>query len=667
MKIFQTLLDVLEGYCGSHDVNGYYFLNNNIEQFISFADIAGKAREIAGYIQSLPNYQVQGRAIIFCNPGLDFILAAYAALYAGLVIVPINPDKYSSEDDFISLNLHIRPQLIITANHLSAKYSEYLVKHEQLNNIIELNLNNIISTTRHVWSNPDLDSNSLAMLQYTSGTTGPKKCVMLSHGNLLHNLELISKGFSLSKADKGVIWLPPYHDMGFIGGILQPLFGGFSVILFSPLEFVRNPIRWLKVIAKYKATCSGGPNFSYDLCIKKYSPDIAGLDLSSWQVAFVGAEQIKKSTLEKFSNLYSTAKFSSRAFYPCYGLSEATLIVSGGLRQEKCKTHNFRIENKCAILRKDDEINVQSSNIISVGPVLVSKYLIVDPSTEQVCHELQIGEIWLQGNTVAKGYWGDPELSKAKFEMSSSISQGKYLRTGDLGFIYHNELYLLGRMDDLIALNGNKISPEYIESVLIQQYHQQITQFCLLPCPDANGNNNILLVCECNSVLLKAMNYSDVCSKLLADFINLFHFPPREIILLKSMTLPRTHNGKIKRNLALDWVLQQKLKPVFTWSNKRVDTNIEKILPRVYEEKKLAEIFSSILGIEYSSISINDDFFSLNGSSIQALSLVNMINNIFHTDLTLHVIYKPQTIAELALTIAKRQAELYNQPILGGA
>jgi acyl-CoA synthetase (AMP-forming)/AMP-acid ligase II len=338
------------------------------------------------------------------------------------------------------------------------------------------------------------------MIQYTSGSTGAPNGVMLSHGNLLHNLEQIRLRFEHTEHSHGLIWLPPYHDMGLIGGILQPLYAGFPVTLMSPMHFLQQPLRWLQAISLFQATTSGGPNFAYELCVERIEPEeCEGLDLSTWSVAFTGAEPVRAETLERFVAAFEPFGFRREALYPCYGLAEATLMVSGGSRSAApviAHLHSESLENAqvVSVTREDQE----SRCLVGCGHNLDrQEIVIVDPEHLRQKPKGEVGEIWVRGPSVGQGYWGRPEQSKATFQAYLADSgDGPFLRTGDLGFVKEGELFITGRLKDLIILNGRNLYPQDIERT-VEESHPSIRPGCCVAFSvNAQGEERLIVVAE---------------------------------------------------------------------------------------------------------------------------------------------------------------------------
>jgi acyl-CoA synthetase (AMP-forming)/AMP-acid ligase II len=350
------------------------------------------------------------------------------------------------------------------------------------------------------WRHPAVTGGTLAFLQYTSGSTASPKGVMVSHANLLHNSALIHRNFKNSPDSRGVIWLPPYHDMGLIGGILQPLYGGFPVSLMSPIEFLLKPRRWLEAISRMRATISGGPNFAYDLCVRKIPPEQrASLDLSHWKLAFNGAEAVRHETLERFTAAFAPHGFRRAAFYPCYGLAEATLLVAGPRDSAAPVVHAVQrspLEHKRAVAASIDDRDAW--NLVSCGRASPDQRLaIVDPETHLRSPPGHIGEIWVSGPSVARGYWQQPEQTERSFGARlADTGEGPFLRTGDMGFMHDGELYITGRHKDLISVGGRKHYSEDVEQT-VEKSHPWIKPSCCAAFSiDVAGEERLVVAAE---------------------------------------------------------------------------------------------------------------------------------------------------------------------------
>jgi len=323
-------------------------------------------------------------------------------------------------------------------------------------------------------------SHSLALIQYTSGSTAEPKGVMISHGNLLHNSAYINRVFALIPDSVTVTWLPAFHDMGLTNGIIQPVYKGRPCFLMPPVSFLMRPIRWLQAISRYKATISGGPNFAYELCARRVTPEQRStLDLSRWDVAYNGAEPVRADTMKQFTATFASCGFRPSAFHPCYGLAEATLLVSGGsLRDEMFRgIHVAALEQNRVVEASEQHQNVRT--LVSSGHAMFdTKIVIVHPELLTTCAPHEVGEIWVSGPSVTQGYWNRPEETERTCRAyRKDTGEGPYLRTGDLGFIKDGELFVTGRLKDLIIISGRKLYPHDIE-LTVERSHPALRPAC---------------------------------------------------------------------------------------------------------------------------------------------------------------------------------------------
>ncbi|MBL8148827.1 MAG: fatty acyl-AMP ligase [Blastocatellia bacterium] len=433
---------------------------------LTYGELALKSRAIAAVLQE--QNAAGERALLVFPPGNDYIAAFFGCLYAGVIAVPVYPPGINqSLSRLQAIAFDARAKIALTTSDIVAQINSSQIKEAAA---IKWIATDIISTeVASNWKLPSIDAETLAFLQYTSGSTSTPKGVMVTHGNLLHNQSLIKEAFGHSEKSVVAGWLPLYHDMGLIGNVLQPLYVGATCVLMSPISFLQKPLRWLKAISSYKATTSGGPNFSYELCVKKISEqDRQTLDLSSWQIAFNGAEPIRYETIERFAKAFAPSGFSKKAFFPCYGLAEATLFVTGnsyspesGLRfvEKQPFENNLLIET----LQNED-----SYRLVGSGK-LATKILIVDPESRRVSSPNMVGEVWISGESVAKGYWKQEKETEETFRaFTEDTKEGPFLRTGDLGFLRDGELFVTGRIKDLI-INLNTSSSHFHR--LIQLLH----------------------------------------------------------------------------------------------------------------------------------------------------------------------------------------------------
>lgn len=472
-----SLVDLLR-YRATHQPNqqGFTFLVDGETEtlHLTYAELDTKARAIAAALQSVCT--PGDRALLVYQPGLEYISAFFGCLYAGVIAVPIYPPRPNRS--LVRLQSVIADShaiVALTTHSILSKLERQLIDAVEMRALRWLATDSIdVSQSCHACQDMEPGGHDVAFLQYTSGSTATPKGVMITHHNLLHNLELIYQCFEHSSDSQGVIWLPPYHDMGLIGGILQPLYGGFPVALMSPFIFLQSPIRWLQAISRYQATTSGGPNFAYDLCLRKVKPEqLQDLELSSWQVAFNGAEPISAQTLQDFATTFKPCGFRSEAFFPCYGLAEATLIVSGGqtMAQPAIKTvQGAALEQHQVVPITANDPDART--LVGCGSALQGQQIVIaDPETLCQCSAEEVGEIWVAGDSIAQGYWQQTEVSAETFHAYlADTGAGPFLRTGDYGFIADAELFVTGRLKDVIIINGRNHYPQDIEWTVIQSY-----------------------------------------------------------------------------------------------------------------------------------------------------------------------------------------------------
>ncbi|MGH9889277.1 MAG: fatty acyl-AMP ligase, partial [bacterium] len=316
------------------------------------------------------------------------------------------------------------------------------------------------------WRDASVDSNALAFLQYTSGSTAAPKGVMVSHANLLHNLAYAEWAAKNDERTVSVSWLPVIHDMGLIEGVLGPLYGGYRAYLMAPASFLQRPIRWLRAITRYRATTSGGPNFAYDLCARKVGADqLAELDLRSWRIAYNGAEPIRAETLHAFHARFCEAGFRWSSFYPVYGLAESTLLVSTGGPGDEPVIRDVDAEALSrGRFRTTHVTGVATKSLVSSGPLgFDTRVVIADPETGERCTDGRVGEIWVSSPSVARGYWRREVETRDTFDARLATGEGPFLRTGDLGIMRDGELFVTGRIKDVLIVRGLKHYPQDLE------------------------------------------------------------------------------------------------------------------------------------------------------------------------------------------------------------
>jgi len=399
--------------------------------------------------------------------------------------------------------------------------------------------------------------------------------VALSHRNVLHNAALIAEAFEFTPDSRCVMWLPPYHDMGLVGGIIEPLYAGMRTVLLSPLAFLQRPCRWLQAVSRYQATFSGGPNFSYDLCVRKITPEQkATLDLHSWKLAFNGAETVHAQTLEKFAETFAEHGFRRESLYPCYGLAEATLFVAGGRRETGFRVRHLdrhqMQRRRIRRTREGEEHDVEKSyTVVGCGqPWGGQKVIIVDPETRTLCDSTQIGEIWLSGDSVAKGYWNRPRETCYAFQaFLADTGEGPFLRTGDLGFLEEDQLFISGRLKDLIIIRGRNHYPDDIERTVAQSHPALRSDLAVAFGLEMDGEERLIIAQGVERKFIQVLDIGEVLRNICEAVTSQHGLRAQAIMLVKPKDIPKTSSGKLRRDAFRANFVERTLAPIACWEN----------------------------------------------------------------------------------------------------
>lgn len=545
------------------------------EVSLTYQQLNQKAKAIAGHLLSVK--ATGERALLLYQPGLEFITAFFGCLYAGVLAVPVYPPRRNQQMTRLqAIKKDAQAAFALTTTSVLAKIEHSLKQETELAALHYIATENFGSNFADDWQAPKVRSDTLAFLQYTSGSTNRPKGAMVSHSNLLHNMEMIKMVFQQTEESICVGWLPLFHDMGLIGNVLQSVYLGRPSILMSPMAFLQKPLRWLNAISRYKATTSGGPNFAYDLCVDKITSDErTSLDLSSWEMAFNGAEPVRAETLERFATTFASCGFRREAFYPCYGMAEATLFVSGGV-----KTSPPVLQTVYApVLEQNQVVLANSQNqrcrvFVGCGKTwLDQKVIIVNPETLLECPPNQVGEIWLTGASVAQGYWNRPEETKYTFRAYlKDTSSGPFLRTGDLGFFKDGELFITGRLKDLIIIRGRNHYPQDIE-LTVEQSHPALRSGCGAAFAiEVNEQEQLVVVQEVDRSYLHKLNVDEVIRAIRQVVSEQHELQVHAVMLLKTAGIPKTSSGKIQRHSCRIGFLEGSLDVVGEWTaNSEVD------------------------------------------------------------------------------------------------
>lgn len=555
------------------DVTAFTFLKSDQERVtITYGELDARAQDIARRL--LDSAKRGDRAMLMYQPGIEFIEAFLGCLYAGIIAAPAYPPRKNRNfERLIAIGKNCDPKLLLC--------SDYTRRNVEGDFAAALPGTEVIVTDRIQqvadWRLPEVSLNDTAFLQYTSGSTANPKGVIVSHTNIAANEKSITESFGHSSDTVSCGWLPLFHDMGLIGNVLQPLYIGGPCVFMSPVSFLTQPIRWLRAISEFKATTSGGPNFAYEHCVKKIiDEECVGIDLSSWKIAYNGSEPVQDRSLRKFAEKFSPYGFDPRAFFPCYGLAEATLFVSGGLFNPDAEPVR-PAEIAASSAAADVPLSVTSCGVAATN----LNVRIVDPGTNEPQTEGGIGEIWMRGNSISSGYWRNPTQTAEQFgaTINCSSSNGEaYFRSGDLGFICDDELYVTGRRKDLIIIRGRNIYPQDIEATVERLASEAAANSVAAFAITVDDSEHIAVVMEGNRLhvrLAKAIETGSIDSDPDMQSVAQKHIDQiasmRELILAEfdmrvdhfayvlPGQFPRTSSGKVQRQVSKKGLEQEAL------------------------------------------------------------------------------------------------------------
>jgi len=516
----------------------------------SYADLDRRARALGAVLTARG---LGGeRALLLYPAGLEFLAGFFGCLYAGAVAVPAYPPRRRRALARLEgVCRDARPAVVLTTAALAARVRDWLAEHPELAATPWLATDDPDASPAEAWRPPGVAARDLALLQYTSGSTGDPRGVMVRHGDLLANQEAIRRAFRQGPESVVVGWLPLYHDMGLIGNVLQPLYTGGRCVLMSPVAFLQRPLRWLRAIDRHRATTSGGPDFAYDLCARKVRPDeAAGFDLASWRVAFNGAEPVRAATLERFAAAFAACGFDRSAFRPCYGLAEATLLVSGERAGEQPLVRSFLAE-ELARHRAVSDPSCVGPALVGCGVVAAGQEVrVVDPDTREPVPAGAVGELWVAGAGVAAGYWRRPQESHAAFGAHLASGAGPFLRTGDLGFLADGQLFVTGRLKDLVILRGRNVYPQDVEATA-QASHPAVrpggsAAFAV----ELDGAERLVVACEIEP--RAAADPVEVAETVRIRTGEEHEVPVHEVVVVPAGSIPRTSSGKLRRGACRD-------------------------------------------------------------------------------------------------------------------
>ena len=564
---------------------------------VSYRELHERAEAIAAAIVRSPG-DSDGRVLLAREPGIEWVASFFACLYVGRIAVPFPEPRRASEDARWRKVAHSAGvTLVLTSAKTAPLFGRAPESAADWT---------VLITEEQVESPQDgvtHEPSEIAFLQYTSGSTGDPKGVMVSHENLFHNLVAIRERFGHSRESRGVIWLPPYHDMGLIGGILQPIFVGFPVLLIPPSTFIRAPFRWLEAVSEYGATTSGGPSFAYQAAAQRITEaQKEQLDLKAWSVAFVGAEMVRAEALRAFVEAFSACGFREESFSPCYGLAEATLMVTAPARGE-----GWRLAGSA---------ESQNERVLCGAAALETEIQIIDSATQRPVGPGEVGEIWVSSPGVARGYWEESESTAAVFGVKLEGFEHLFLKTGDLGFLEEGELAICGRQKDLIVIHGQNYLPADLEAAAARAAELDVNGVVAFSV-EGQGEEQAVILYEVRRSSQKEDRLSELGEMVEAAILREFQLPLAACYGVKAPALPRTSSGKIRRQESRRAYLENKLPFLTTPGLGSI------AVPQSDEELAalLRDELERVLGRVLEPGDPNRGFFDLGLSSLTAMEL----------------------------------------------
>lgn len=654
------------------DKEAYLFANeailNTLDQRLdvahkgyTYAEMDEKFKAVAATLQTI--LEPGAHVLILHEPGEHFVTAFMGCLYAGLIAVPIYPPNPARLErtlpHFLAVIQDAAPSAVLTNALFKEAATDFMTTMPGMEDIPIILSSTIDKSTAAAYQAYEPSAEEVAFLQYTSGSTGKPSGVMLTHGNLSDNLNNICITHQYEQGVRIVSWLPPYHDLGLIAGILVPMYAGGSGFIMSPMDFLSEPNRWMQAMHWYKGEGTGGPNFGYEIMVKKFKPEtFEQLDLSTWRIAVNGAEPIKKSTLDKFIACFEPYGFKPSTFCLSYGMSEATNMVSGGVNGDITPRYIQR-----SALEKNKKIielpipTPETRTVLSCGRIAPGfDVRIVNPITLKECQLDYAGEIWLKSASIGKGYWNDPKKTAATFDATLIETQESgFLRTGDYGFVRDNQIFITGRLKDLIIVRGRNYHPEDIETTVMNAHANFAQGACAAFSVNNEQGEHLVVVQELieHNLDFSAEYIREMFQKASIAVTETHGIQLSELVLIPRRTIHKTGSGKISRsNTQKAW----EDKTLDILHTNKVSEFILKDLPKTATEKQLAKIWEELLKVD--SIERSSDFMDHGGDSMAVVELSSAIKEEFDFLVTPDVIYRNSILSAMARVIEQQQVEV---------
>ena len=652
----------------------YRFIGGDGEiKTLTFAELDHQAKAVAAMLVS-KGYAGK-RALMMYPPGLEFIVAFFGCHYAAVTPIPAFPPRRNRNMARIgAISDDAQASVAISVTSVIKSCEKWIKDSPGLQRIPWLPTESVAAEFANDWVKPKASLDDLGLIQYTSGSTGSPKGVMLSHRNLIANCRMITRAFQTGRF-KGSIcsWLPTYHDMGLVGGILNPMYCGTEDNLMSPVAFLTRPIRWLRAISEYKSIASGGPNFAYAWCTMKINEeDCEGLDLSNWKVAFNGAEPVSAAVMERFTEKFAPYGFNPEAFYPCYGMAETTLIVTGGSDEEAPIVRPFDkyelVEHRVLPI---DENHENARRLVGCGKVLEEEeVLIVHPENHTPLPDDKIGEIWINSPSCGLGYWQREQETQETFRARLKPDNGKYyVRSGDLGFMDRGELFVTGRLKDMIIVRGANRYPQDIENTVELCHPLTRSGGAAAFSVTRWDREHLAIVCEIERSRAKD-NWESVIKSIRKSVALEHDLPPDAIVLVRAHSVPKTSSGKVQRHackrnfengedihVIARWCLWEETQNSES-NNEYAPAEIDgetladsELAPEVVQA--VIEQVRAALTDKTQTVEIDTNILELGLDSLARLDVAQSLERAFGGKIPEHVLQDIETVREVATAIQK--------------
>ena len=571
---FSTLIELLRWRALQHPENlAYKFLVDGKPEgpSLTYAELDGQARAIGAWLQQ--HTKKGERALLLYPQGLEVIAAFCGCLYSGAIAIPVPPPDGGRMKRTLprlrSIVQDAQASVVLTTGRILSLLEEVREDFPEFEEMKWLDTEHIDLQLADQWQDRNVNSDNLAYLQYTSGSTSTPKGVMLSHKNLMFHSEYLNKACGYEPDSATVTWMPYFHDYGLVEGLMQPLYNGTPCYVMSPFAFIKQPMRWLEAISYYKATHSQAPNFAYDLCVRRAKPkQLQTLDLSSWKAAGNAAEPINPKVMERFFETFEPCGFRWNTFAPAYGLAEDTLLVSTTPIEEPpvlCVLDAAALEkNRVVPVTKPQEEGVRT--LPGCGRLVCdTQVVIADPEKLTKCAPDEVGEIWVKDPSVAQGYWQRPEETKETFQAYLTTGEGPFLRTGDLGFLKDGELFITGRIKDLIIIRGTNHYPQDIEWT-VQQVHSALRpDYGAAFSIEAGGEERLVILQEVER-RTQDLDYEQALADIRQAVAEEHELHAYAVALVKPGNILKTSSGKIQRRAGKASFLAGELEVIADWS-----------------------------------------------------------------------------------------------------